>query len=315
MDRIAAALESAIVADADRTELAPAKINLALHVTGLRTDGYHAIETLVVFADYADAVGTAPCADGRTGLTLRGPFAAALAETPAANNLAVRAAAELTAAAGGKKLPPSKLVLTKRIPVAAGLGGGSADAAATLRLLNRVWDLRLGDDAIAAIGLRLGADVPMCLASRPVLATGIGEKVVPVAGMPTMPIVLAHPGGAVSTANVFARVGHGERSPLPELPTAGFRSLLDVIFWLRRARNDLEEAAVAVSKHAGAAAKALRADPECLFARMSGSGAAAFGIFTTMDAAERGAARLREAKPGWWVVAATTGDSRNGAEA
>ena len=309
MDQVAAALETA-VGTAGRTELAPAKINLALHVTGLRPDGYHAIETLVVFADYADAVSLAPCAEGRMGLTLRGPFAAALADAPPADNLAIRAAIGLAAAAGGKKQSPMRIVLNKRIPVAAGLGGGSADAAAVLRLLNREWKLNLGEDKLAAIGRRLGADVPMCMASRPLIATGIGEIIKPVDGMPAMPIVLAHPGVAVPTASVFSRVGHAERSPLPEMPK-GFRSLLDVIFWLRKARNDLEEPAAAESKHAGAAAKALRADPECLFARMTGSGAAAFGIFTTMDAAERAAARLREAKRGWWVTPAMTGASND----
>ena len=309
MKEIAAALETAIAADASRTELAPAKINLALHVTGRRPDGYHHIETLVVFADFGDMVTTAPGADGRMGLSVKGQFAPPLAEAvPPADNLVVRAATELARAAGSRKLPGAKLVLTKRIPVAAGLGGGSADAAATLCLLNREWGLRLGHDKLAEIGLRLGADVPMCIASRPLIATGIGERLKPAHGIPAMPIVLAHPGGSLSTADVFARLARADRTSLPEAP-ARFRSLLDVIFWLRKARNDLEEPAIAASKTAGAAAKALRSDPECLFARMSGSGAAAFGIFTTMDAAERAAARLQEAKPRWWVVPAMTGAS------
>jgi len=306
MDRIAAAVEQAIDGDAARSELASAKINLALHVTGRRTDGYHQIETLVVFADYADVVSAAPCADGRMRLTIRGPFAAALAETTQPNdNLAIRAAAELMRAAGRKKLPPMKLALTKRLPVAAGLGGGSADAAATLRLLDRLWGMRLGDEKLAEIGLRLGADVPMCLLSRPLVAKGVGDKITLVTGMPSLPVVLAHPGVAVPTAAVFARLGQDERSPLPPLPTR-FDTLLDVIFWLRKARNDLAEPAAKVAKPAAAGARALMSDSECLFARMSGSGAAAFGIFTTADAAERAAARLREAKPGWWVASATT---------
>jgi 4-diphosphocytidyl-2-C-methyl-D-erythritol kinase len=310
MDQRTASLETAMAADSDKTELAPAKVNLALHVIGPRSDGYNEIETLVVFTDYADAVSTAPCAEGRMALTVRGPFATSLATTRPTDNLAVRAATELIAAAG-KKVPPTRLVLAKRIPVAAGLGGGSADAAATLRLLNRKWGLGLGADALAGIGRRLGADVPMCILSRPLVAAGIGDRITPVGGMPAMPIVLAHPGGAMQTADVFARLPHAERSPLPAMP-ARFGKLLDVIFWLRKARNDLEEPAAAVSKHAGAAARALRSDPECLFARMSGSGAAAFGIFTTMDAAERAAARLREVKPGWWVLPAMTGASDDG---
>jgi 4-diphosphocytidyl-2-C-methyl-D-erythritol kinase len=308
MDSITAALEMAIVADAGQTELARAKINLALHVGGRRPDGYHLIETLVVFADYADVVSLGTGAPGRMGLTLKGPFAQDLAEaTEASDNLAMRAAVELAKAAG-KHLPPTKLVLTKRLPVAAGLGGGSADAAAALRLLNRAWGLQLSDERLAEIGLALGADVPMCLLSRPLIATGIGEKTKVVTGMPAIPIVLVHPGGALPTARVFAQLAEAERQPLPPLPNR-FHSLLDVIFWLRKARNDLTEAAAAVSPLAAAATKALTSDSECLFARMSGSGAAAFGIFTTMDAAERAAGRLQTSRPGWWVISAKTGAS------
>jgi 4-diphosphocytidyl-2-C-methyl-D-erythritol kinase len=308
MKELAAALESAILADASRTELAPAKINLALHVTGRRPDGYHQIETLAVFADYGDVVSAIPGTDGRMGLAVRGRFAKALAESStAADNLVVRASTELARAAPGKKPPATKLSLTKRIPVAAGLGGGSADAAATLRLLNREWGLGIGQDRLVEIGASIGADVPMCIASRPLVATGIGERIRPVEGVPAMPIVLAHPGVSVPTASVFGRLSPQERSPLPDMPR--FRSLLDVIFWLRKARNDLEEPAGAVSRTAGAAGKALRSDPECLFARMTGSGATAFGIFASMDAAERAAARLQDAKPRWWVTPAMTGAS------
>jgi len=306
VDEIAQAIEKAIVDDAGRSELAGAKINLALHITGRRADGYHLIESLVVFADYADVVSAAPSEDGRMRLTVKGPFAASLAgATQAADNLTIGAATALAATAGRKKLPPMKLTLTKRIPIAAGLGGGSADAAAALRLLNREWGLKLGEAKLAEIGRTLGADVPMCVFSRPLVAKGIGEAITPVVGIPPLPIVLAHPGVAVSTTAVFAALGQAERSPLPALPKR-FGSLLDVIGWLRQARNDLAGPAATVSKHASAAAKALISDTECLFARMSGSGAAAFGVFVTMDAAERAAARLREAKPGWWVITAKT---------
>ena len=145
----------------------------------------------------------------------------------------------------------------------------------------------------------------MCLASRPLIARGIGEQITPVNGLPALPIVLAHPGVAVATREVFAALPVGERAPLPALPSK-FASLLEVIFWLRQARNDLAEPAMAVNKAAGSAAKAIMRDPDCLFSRMSGSGAAAFGIFVTLDAAERAAARLREARPGWFVTAAMT---------
>ncbi len=307
MDDIAQAIENAIGEGASGSELACAKINLALHVTGRRTDGYHQIETLVVFADYADVVSAQASTDGRMRLTVKGPLAAKLADTAPNDNLAIRAASELMRAPDGRqgKLPATKLVLTKRIPVAAGLGGGSADAAAALRLLNREWRLKLSEDALARIALRLGADVPMCLMSKPLVAKGIGERITPVKGMPAMPIVLANPSVVIPTASVFAKLSVEERSPLPPLPRK-FGSLLEVIFWLRQARNDLAEPAAQVSKAGGAAAKALMRDPDCLFARMSGSGAAAFGIFASMDAAERAAERLRDAKPNWWVTAAMT---------
>jgi 4-diphosphocytidyl-2-C-methyl-D-erythritol kinase len=308
MNRTAASSE--VDAEAGRTETARAKINLALHVFGRRPDGYHQIETLVVFADFGDTIGAEPGTGGDVELTVGGPFADLLAGTPPSANLAVRAATELIASSGGKRPPPTRLLLTKRIPIAAGLGGGSADAAAALRLLNRAWEIGLDPDGLAGIGRRLGADVPMCLLSRPLVATGIGEELRAVDGMPAMPIVLAHAGGAVSTASVFARVAKADRSPLPARPR--FNALPDVVAWLRETQNDLEEPAAAVSERAGAAAQALRADPECLFARMTGSGAAAFGIYATRHAASRAAERLRRKNPGWWVTEATTGASDDG---
>ena len=311
MNRMAVSLDAAVDGDAGRTETARAKVNLALHVVGRRSDGYHRIETLVVFVDFGDTISAEPGTGSGVDLVVGGPFADLLADTSPTSNLAVRAANELIAASGGKRPPPTRLVLTKRIPVAAGLGGGSADAAAALRLLNRTWGIGLDPDALAWIGRRLGADVPMCLLSRPLVATGIGEELTAVDGMPAMPIVLAHSGGALSTASVFARVAKADRPPLPARPPK-WTALADVVAWLKETRNDLEEPAGAVSENAGAAAQALRTDPECLFARMTGSGAAAFGIYATKDAASRAAARLRRENPDWWVTEATTGVSGDG---
>jgi 4-diphosphocytidyl-2-C-methyl-D-erythritol kinase len=306
LESLVRAIEEAVGEGAPGSELAFAKVNLALHVLGRRTDGYHQIESLVVFADFADVVSSKPSDDGRMRLSVRGPFAETLTQgTPPADNLAIRAAAELMRMAGKRQPPPARLTLTKRIPIAAGLGGGSADAAATIRLLNREWKLGLTEPELQRLSVRLGADVAMCLASRPLVARGIGEQITPVVGMPPLPIVLAHPGVAVATRDVFTALSHGERTPLPPLP-AKFATLLEVIFWLRQARNDLAEPAAAVNKAAGSAAKVLMRDPDCLFARMSGSGAAAFGIFVTLDAAERAAARIRDARPAWFVTAAMT---------
>ena len=287
-------------------EIAYAKVNLALHVLHRRTDGYHSLESLVAFADYGDMLKATPAPEGRMRLSVTGAFAEVLRQTTKPeNNLVIRAATELARAAGKTPIAPTQIDLVKRIPIAAGLGGGSADAAAALRLLDREWKISLGTERLAEIGQRLGADVPMCLASKPLVAKGIGERIRLVPNMPSLPIVLAHPGVPIPTAEVFARLPEDERSGLPALPDK-FPTVLEVIFWLRQARNDLAEPAAAVNKAAASAAKTLMRDPDCMFARMSGSGAAAFGIFINLAAAERAAERLRAAKPDWWIVAART---------
>ncbi len=305
MDEVARAIEEAT--GAGNSELACAKINLALHVGARRPDGYHNLESLVVFADLADAVTARPAPKGSaTTLNVTGPFAELLSETTtSAANLALRAAEALARVAPKRAARPMHLTLAKRIPIASGLGGGSADAAATLRLLNRVWGLKLAAPKLADIAKSLGADVPMCLVSAPLVARGIGEAITPVAGVPALPIVLAHPGVLVSTASVFAGLGNEERQPLPPLP-AKFGTALDLIFWLRQTRNDLTDPARALARQATAAALALSRDPDCLFARMSGSGATAFGVFVTSAAADRAAKRIRQAKPSWWVTTAMT---------
>lgn len=309
MDQVAKAIEEAT--GAGNSELARAKINLALHVGARRADGYHDLESLVVFADVADVVTARPAPKDLAAMTLDldGPHAGLLEETtePSAN-LALRAAEAIAALAPKRRAVPLQISVTKRIPIAAGLGGGSADAAATLRLLDRIWGLGLKPKKLIEIGLTLGADVPMCLASQPLMARGIGELVTPVAGIPALSVVLAHPGISVPTGAVFAGLGNEQRSGLPTLPSK-FRTVLDLVFWLRQTRNDLTDPARVVARKAVAAAKALADDPDCLFARMSGSGAAAFGIFVKPAAAERAAERIKAAKPDWWVAAATTGGS------
>jgi 4-diphosphocytidyl-2-C-methyl-D-erythritol kinase len=229
------------------------------------------------------------------------------ANVPLRANIVTRAAEALAAMIGrGSSV---QVTLTKRLPIAAGLGGGSADAAAVLRLLNRLWELQLADAQLAEIGVRLGADVPMCLVQQPLLASGIGEQVAPFSGMPALPVVLACPPVSVSTAAVFAALAADRPvAGLPPLP-ARFGAPADVAGWLRQTRNDLAAPAAEVDRHAADAAEALGSDAGCLFARMSGSGAAAFGIFPSRTAAERAAARLRAAHPDWWVAATLTGGS------
>lgn len=282
-------------------EIAAAKINLTLHVLSRRSDGYHNIETLCVFPHFGDLISAVAKSNGQTELTLDGEFAGELdLLSRPQDNLVLRATKAL-GRISGKRPPPVQLVLTKRIPIAAGLGGGSADAAATLRLLNRHWKLKLEADRLARIGLELGADVPMCLASRPVIATGIGDRLMPVPGIPNLPLVLVNPSIPLSTAAVYARWTDTERSPMRPMPTK-FGSVIEFVIWLRQTRNDLSEPAKGVTGLAERAVKALSSDPDCLFARMSGSGATAFGIFAKMPNADRAAERIRLKRPNWWVV-------------
>ena len=289
-------------------ELAPAKVNLALHITGRRSDGYHLISSLAVFADCADIVGAEALPAGRMGLTVEGPLASELDRTTdPRDNLVIRAADRLAQAMQSAP-PPTRLVLTKRLPIGAGLGGGSSDAAATLRLLDRQWRLDLGEARLAEIGVAIGADVPMCLRSRPLIAEGIGERVTLLPGIPALPVVIVYPGVAMSTKAVFGRLQAAERPPIPAVPER-FASLLDFVFWLRQLRNDLSEPAKAENRLAGVAVKALANDSDCLLARMSGSGSGAFGIFFNSAAAARAAERLRAARPGWWITATKTGGS------
>jgi 4-diphosphocytidyl-2-C-methyl-D-erythritol kinase len=292
-------------ASGNGVESAPAKINLALHVLGRRPDGYHRIDSLVAFTEFADVVSAVKPANGHPGLSLDGDFAdeLELVSRPF-DNLAMRAADLLGHARLGQH-QPVQILLTKRIPIAAGLGGGSADAAATLRLLNRHWSLGFDGDRLAEIGFTLGADVPMCLASRPVVARGIGERLTPVKGLPRLPVLLVNPSIPLSTAAVYRHLDRGERSPLPPLPEK-FSSVIAFVIWLRQTRNDLREPARAITGLAERAVKALSADPDCLFAQMSGSGPTAFGIFPKLSTAQRAAERIRQKRPNWWVVATET---------
>ncbi len=303
------AVSAAISQARSQIEPARAKINLALHVLDRRGDGYHVLDSLVVFADLGDTLTAFPDDDGYVDLTVDGAFADDLeATTLPGNNLILAVALGLCEAFPDRSTGGVRLHLDKQLPIAAGLGGGSADAAAALRLLNRTWQLGLSDGELARLGLSLGADVPVCLASSPSRMRGIGEEVSPVPGIPPMPIVLVNPGISVSTGAVFARLGAGERTPLPPLPEP-IGPLMEFIFWLRKTRNDLFEPAMAEAPLIEKAVRALAADPDCVFARMSGSGGTVFGIFMSSDAADRAAARLRASKPDWWVAATRTGGS------
>lgn len=274
---------------ATETALARAKINLALHVVGRRGDGYHLLDSLVVFAEVGDTVAAAPAEGLR--LTVRGPQGGAL--TADEDNLCLRAARAM--GPGG-----AAITLDKVLPVASGIGGGSADAAATLQVLARLWRRPLPD---AAAVLALGADVPVCLAGRPARMEGVGEVIRPLPPLPAAWLVLVNPGVAVATPAVFAaltrRDNPGLPAALPRLATAA-----DLAAFLMMQRNDLEAPAEALAPAITRARAALTAQPGCRMARMSGSGATCFGLFDDGLAAAAAAAAIRVAQPGWWVQAA-----------
>ncbi|MEQ8434169.1 MAG: 4-(cytidine 5'-diphospho)-2-C-methyl-D-erythritol kinase [Oceanicaulis sp.] len=283
-------------------EAAPAKVNLTLHVGRAQADGYHPLASLVVFADWGDTV-TAEPAQALT-LTLTGPGGEALLAEP--QNLVLKAAYALRAAAGKPELGAA-LTLDKHLPVAAGLGGGSADAAAALRVLNRIWDLGFSTKALAEIGSAVGADIPACVHARPLLMTGIGERIAPLVAWPPLHAVIANPGAALSTGAVFKAFDAGAPRPLepPRIPAAGnFEGALSVI---NAGTNHLEPPARALEPQAGETIDALAALPGARLARMSGSGASAFALFETEDAAKAGAETLAAVHAGWTVRAVILG--------
>ncbi|ESW61871.1 MAG: 4-diphosphocytidyl-2C-methyl-D-erythritol kinase [Rhodobacter sp. CACIA14H1] len=268
------------------TEFAPAKINLTLHVTGRRADGYHLLDSLVVFAGVGDVVSAAP-ADALS-LTVTGPMAAGLSGE--GDNLVLRAARLAGVAA--------RIGLEKVLPVSSGIGGGSADAAATLRLLARLSGTALPARADV---LALGADVPVCLAGRTVRMTGIGEGLAAVPALPAAWLVLVNPGVGVSTPAVFRALARAENGPMPKtLPK--LHGAAELAAFLAMQRNDLEAPAMALQPVIGRVKAALGAQPGCLLARMSGSGATCFALFADPLAASAAARAIRAAEPDWWVA-------------
>ena len=275
-------------------EAAPAKLNLYLHVVGRRADGYHLLDSLVAFTDYGDVLRARPA----TGLSLRldGPFAPALASEAAADNLALKAAAALRARAAGAG---AALTLTKNLPIAAGLGGGSADAAATLRALCRLWGRRPDPAELTDIARGLGADVPVCVDSRPAYFGGIGEDLAPAPALPEAGIVLVNPRIPLPTAKVFgARRGpFSEPARFAEPP----RDASELGRLLGQRRNDLEAAACALVPAIATVLEAIAASPGCRLARMAGSGATCFGLYDNSVTAAAAARWITAREPTWWV--------------
>lgn len=267
-------------------EHAPAKVNLYLHVTGRRGDGYHLLDSLAVFGPAADTLEAEPAT--KLTLALEGPFGGSLAAEP--DNLVLRAARALAPDRG------AALRLTKRLPVASGIGGGSADAAAALRLLNRLWGLGRDEAALAALAAPLGADIPVCVVSRPALMQGIGEVIRPAPRLPDCGLLLVNPRVPLATPAVF-RARQGGFSPPAALPEA-WPDAASMAEDLGRLTNDLEAPALSLCPAVAEVLAALRALPGCLLARMSGSGATCFGLFATSAGAEAAAGAM---PTGWWA--------------
>ena len=285
--------------------LAPAKINLFLHVGPVAADGYHPLASLAAFADVGDAVTVARAE--ALSLSVTGPFGGALAGE--GDNLILRGLRALGEAAG-IGAPPVAVTLDKQLPIAAGLGGGSADAGAAIRLAAKLLDLDLDETVLEAVAGVVGADGPMCLRARPAWASGRGDDLADEPRLPPLHAVLLNPGlpsptGAVYRAYDDAPAGGAD---CPEAPADW--SSAAVIDWLAGQRNDLEAPALRVTPGIGEALTAMRAAPACRLTRMSGSGATVFGLFDNPAAA--GAAAVALQRPGWWVRSCLLGNPASG---
>ncbi|HLA20038.1 MAG TPA: 4-(cytidine 5'-diphospho)-2-C-methyl-D-erythritol kinase [Pseudolabrys sp.] len=280
-------------------EQAPAKINLTLRVLGRRKDGYHELESLVTFADLADTLTLQP--GGTAALDVGGPFAGP--SGPLANNLVLKALAALRQRVDD--LTSGHFLLEKKIPVAAGLGGGSADAAAALRLLARVNGIAPDDPRLMAAALAVGADVPVCLEARPRIMRGLGERLSAPLDLPALPAVLVNPSVSQATRAVFAKfiLAPAGAESLADVPL-GFNALIE---FLGRHSNDLSDAAIACVPTVAEVLDALRALPGARLARMSGSGPTCFALFASAGEAAAAAQRLKAAHTEWWIAPATFG--------
>ncbi|HKY17544.1 MAG TPA: 4-(cytidine 5'-diphospho)-2-C-methyl-D-erythritol kinase [Rhizomicrobium sp.] len=277
-------------------EHAPAKINLFLHVGGRREDGFHPLQSLAVFTQAGDVLALE--AASNLSLAIAGPFAKGLEGE--GDNLVLRAAKALLEKSA---LSPqgAKMTLTKNLPVASGIGGGSADAAAALRGLRRLWNLEMDDDALQAIAAGLGSDIPACALSAPCFMEGRGEILRAPQSMPHVPMLLVNPGVAVPTKDVFSALQTRSGVEM-SLPQGRFQDTADLLRFLETTHNDLEEPARRLQPVIGKVLAALASLPGALFARMSGSGATCFAIFPDDACCDRAAEILKKAHPDWWIA-------------
>lgn len=278
-------------------EFAPAKINLTLEVLGRRADGFHELASLAVFAGLGDRLFCQPAND--ISLAIEGPFAEPLrAES---GNLVLDAARSLQRHA--QVSVGAHIRLEKNLPLASGIGGGSADAAAALRALNRLWALGLTDETLAVLGRGLGADIPVCLAARTSFMTGRGERLEACAIPGGLHLLLVNPGVPVPTASVFRELAAPPYDGRRIAPPEGLHELREFVDWLNEHPNDLEAPAMQLAPEIADVLGAVRVQPGCHLARMSGSGATCFGLFDNEDRLAKAAARISAARPKWWCAA------------
>lgn len=277
--------------------LAPAKVNLFLHVGPPDVQGYHPLASLAVFADVGDRLSIVPAET--FGLDVGGPFACAIGDGP---NLITTALDAMAREVGVERLPVH-VRLDKILPVAAGLGGGSSDAATAMKGARDVLALPLDDAALARIAEPLGADMAMCLHGRPVVAEGRGERLSPAPAFPPLPAVLINPGAPSSTGAVYRAYDAAPRpeADRPALPGA-FDTPADLAAWLMTTRNDLQAPAIRLTPVIGEALAAASAAPGALIARVTGSGATVFALFATDEAAAAAAAGLAAEHDDWWIT-------------
>lgn len=281
-------------------EAARAKVNLTLHMKGKRRDGYHELESLVVFADVSDELVFTPASEDR--LSLEGPFAGLVD----GENLVLKAKRAFASWLG--VTVSGDFLLKKNIPVAAGLGGGSSDAAATIRALLKAYDRDEDTKTFIRQSASIGADVPVCLQDSAAWMCGLGERVTPVSGLTPLPALLVNPGIKLSTAAVFKTLNAKPLQPEeagapPSFP--GWRNPREAAVWLNEGRNDLEAPAIALEPAVKKVLDALRRLDDCMLSRLSGSGPTCFGIFLSQDAAAEAASEMRRSYPNWWVQATT----------
>lgn len=278
-------------------EFAPAKLNLYLHITGRREDGYHDLDSLVAFAGIGDEIRLEPAKEFQ--FVIEGPQAKFLAKEPVETNLAVKAIQSLGGLVGKK--PDVKITLVKNLPVASGIGGGSSDAAAALRLMAKYWGIAADNPCLQQAAAQHGQDVPVCLKLENKYMTASGTA--PGPALPYSDIVMVNPNKALATPLVYKAYRESSQDFSPHAAFAEApKDLETLILLLKERRNDLQQSAESLMPEIGAVISALGAFEDCLFARMSGSGATCFGFFGDRNAARNAAADLLKKNPGWWIA-------------